>query len=62
MPESELAGAKELVDAFRAKLLHAQSVSGDGRGKRAQKRRQPDIGVPDARSEAGPKKRRGRRK
>lgn len=55
MPESELTGAKELVDAFMA--------NGGGRTsgrKRPLKRGRPATGQPDARGEEEPKKRRGR--
>jgi len=33
MPEFELAGARELVDEFEAKLQRAQGGSGEGRQK-----------------------------
>jgi hypothetical protein len=55
MPESELAGAKELVDAFTA------NDGGGTRGrKRPLKRCRPATGLRDARGEEEPKKRRGR--
>ena len=55
MPESELAGAKELVDAFTA-----NDGSATGGRKRPLKRCRPAAGLPYARGEEEPKKRRGR--
>ena len=53
MPESELAGAKELVDTFRA-----NDGSGTGGRKRPLKRCRPAARLPYARGEEEPKKRR----
>jgi hypothetical protein len=55
MPESELAGAKELVDTFTA-----NDGSATGGRKRPLKRCRPAAGLPYARGEEEPKKRRGR--
>jgi hypothetical protein len=55
MPESELAGAKELVDAFMV-----NDGSGTGGRKRPLKRCRPAAGLPYARGEEEPKKQRGR--
>ena len=55
MPESELAGAKELVDAFMA-----NDGSGTGGRKRPLKRDRPAARLPYARGGEEPKKRRGR--
>ena len=55
MPESELAGAKELVDAFIAKGGRATE-----REKRPVNPNQQATRQPDARGGEGPKKRRGR--
>jgi hypothetical protein len=55
MPESELAGAKELVDAFTA-----NDGSGTRGRKRSLKRCRPAAGLPYARGGEEPKKRRGR--
>jgi hypothetical protein len=55
MPESELAGAKELVDAFMA-----NDGGGNGGRKRPLKRGRPATGHPDPRGGEEPKRRRGR--
>jgi hypothetical protein len=55
MPESELAGAKDLVDAFME-----NGGSGTGGRKLPLNRGWPATGQPDARGEEEPKKRRGR--
>jgi hypothetical protein len=60
VPESELAGAKELVDGFVAKFQHPQGGIGAGRGKQAPRAAAATSGQPDARGKAGPQKRRGR--
>ncbi|KAH6661870.1 hypothetical protein B0J14DRAFT_663148 [Halenospora varia] len=53
VPESELSGAKELVDAFMAN-------DGSGGRRRPLKRGRPATGQPGVQGEEGPKKRRGR--
>jgi hypothetical protein len=60
VPESELAGAKELVDRFVAKFQHLQGGIGAGRGKQAPRAAAATSRQPDARGKAGPQKRRGR--
>jgi hypothetical protein len=60
VPESELAGAKELVDGFVAKSHHPQGGIGAGRGKQASRAAPGTSRQPDARGEVGPPKRRGR--
>lgn len=55
MPESELAGAKEMVDAFMA-----NDGSGTGGRKRPLKRSSPATVHPDTRVREEPKRRRGR--
>jgi hypothetical protein len=57
MPEFELAGARELIDEFEAKLRHAQCGSGEGRQKRPETEDHLAI---DARGEKATKKPRGR--
>lgn len=59
MPKSKLAGAKELVDGFVAKLQHPQGGIGAGRGKRAPRAAPGTSRQPDAQGKAGPQKRRG---
>jgi hypothetical protein len=60
VPESELAGAKELVDGFVAKSHHPQGRIGAGRGKQPLRAAPGTSRQPDARGEVGPPKRRGR--
>ncbi|CAG8979289.1 hypothetical protein HYALB_00012672 [Hymenoscyphus albidus] len=55
MPESELAGFKEIVDTFITEV-----GTGTGGKKRPQKRSRLATGLPHARDEEEPKKRRGR--
>jgi hypothetical protein len=60
MPESELDGAKELVEGFVARLQYTQDGSRDGGGKRPLKRGQLGIEQFDVLGEPKSKKRRGR--
>jgi hypothetical protein len=60
VPESELAGAKELVDGFVAKFQYPQGGIGAGRGKQAPRAAPGTSRQPDARGKAGLQKRRGR--
>jgi hypothetical protein len=60
VPESELAGAKELVDGFVAKSQHPQAGIGAGRGKQAVRAAPGTSRQPDAQGRVGPPKRRGR--
>ena len=60
MPESELGGAKELVDGFIARLQYTQGGSKDGQGKRPLMRGQHQIRGSDVLGERSPKKRCGR--
>jgi hypothetical protein len=60
VPESELAGAKELVNGFVAKSYRLQGGIGAGRGKQALRAAPSTSRQPDAQGEVGLPKRRGR--
>lgn len=53
VPESEMSGAKKLVDVYYTKLCHAQGRSEDGPESRGQKRSRLVIGGPEAKKRRG---------